>query len=249
MEVVTVPSYAELCLRAADVVCKAIREKPGLILGLPTGATPLGMYQQLVLAHQRGQVDFSRVRTFNLDEYLGLAADHPASYHTYMQECLFAHVNLPPQQTHIPNGAPLQPKEECHAYEEAIAGAGHLDLAVLGIGQNGHLGFNEPGTELQANVHVADLSAETRRLAYDCWSESAPNLFPTHDDFPGRAITMGMGTILKAERILLLASGESKAQAVSRAVKGALTPQVPASFLKLHRHVTLLVECDAAGLL
>ena len=104
-------------------------------------------------------------------------------------------------------------------------------------------------TELQANVHVADLSAETRRLAYDCWSESDPKLFPTHDDFPGRAITMGMGTILKAERILLLASGESKAQAVSRAMKGALTPQVPASFLQLHRHVTLLVDCEAAGLL
>ena len=249
MEVVSVPSYKELSLRAAEVVCNAIGEKPDLVLGLPTGATPIGMYRQLVAAFKQRQVDFARVRTFNLDEYLGLAPEHPASYHTYMREHFLNHVNVPPNQVHIPNGATPTPGVECSAYEAEIAGTGYLDLAVLGIGQNGHVGFNEPELELRANVHVARLSAETRRLAFDCWSESASSHFATLSDFPSRAITMGMGTILKAKRILLLASGESKAQTVHRAVKGTLTPQVPASLLQLHRHVTLLVDSEAAGLL
>ena len=249
MEVVTVPSYKELSLRAAEIVCKAIGEKPDLVLGLPTGATPIGLYRQLVAAYEQRQVDFARVRTFNLDEYLGLAPEHPASYYTYMRDHLLNHVNLPPKQVHIPNGATPTPGVECSAYEAAIAGAGYLDLAVLGIGQNGHVGFNEPGAELEASVHVARLSAETRRLAYAYWSNSAGNPFPSFTCFPNRAITMGMGTILKAKRILLLASGESKAHAVHQAVKGSLTPQVPASLLQLHCHVTLLVDSEAARLL
>ena len=249
MEIVVAPSYAEMSLRAAEVVCEAIQKEPELVLGLPTGATPVGMYRQLVAAYERGQADFSRVHTFNLDEYLGLAPEHPASYHTYMREHLLAHVNLAPQRTHIPNGAAPEPETECRAYEEAIADAGYLDLAVLGIGQNGHIGFNEPGAELQAEVHVACLSAETRRLAYAYWEGAAANPFSSLESFPDRAITMGMGTILQAKRILLLASGESKAQALSRTVDGTITPRVPASFLQLHRDVTVLVDGEAACLL
>ena len=249
MEVVTLPLYEDLSLRAADVVCKAIRTKPDLALGLPTGETPVGMYRQLVSAHRRGEADFSRVRAFNLDEYLGLAPAHPASYHAYMREHLYAHVDISPQRARIPQGAAPEPEAECRAYEEAIAAAGYLDLAVLGIGRNGHIGFNEPGSALHASVHVARLSAETRQLAFACWAAADASLFPKCEDFPSRAITMGMGTILKSKRILLLASGESKAQAVRQAVTGPLTLQVPASLLQVHRNVTLLVDCQAAALL
>ena len=249
MEVVSVPSYEELSLRATDVVCKAIGEKPDLVLGLPTGATPIMLYRQLVAAYEQQRVDFARVRTFNLDEYLGLAPEHPASYYAYMQEHLLDRVDLPPSQAHIPNGAAPDPEAECRAYEAAIAGVGHLDLAVLGIGQNGHVGFNEPGAELESGVHVARLTAETRELAYAYWSAGAENPFPSLDCFPDRAITMGVGTILKAKRILMLASGQSKARAVCRAVTGPVTPQVPASLLQLHRDVTFLVDGEAAALL
>lgn len=249
MEVIAVRSYEDLSLRAAEAVCAAIRTKPDLVLGLPTGATPIGMYRRLVGAFGRGEVDFSRVRTFNLDEYLGLAPEHPASYHAFMQEHLFSHVNLSMQSVRIPRGAAPDAEEECRAYERAIAEAGDLDFAVLGIGQNGHVGFNEPACSLQSGVHVALLSDETRRLAYEYWAESNMRLFRSLDDFPDRAITMGMATILKAERILLLASGASKAQAVCQAVTGALTPQLPASFLQLHRRATLIVDNEAAGLL
>ncbi len=249
MEIVTVPSYGEMSLRAAEVICKAMRKKPDLVLVLPTGATPVGMYQELVAAYERGQVDFSRVRTFNLDEYRGLAPEHPASYAAYMQGHLFSKVNLAVQNTHLPQGVAPDPEVECRRYEAAIAEAGYGDLAVLGIGQNGHVGFNEPGHRLRSTVHVAQLSDETRQVAFDCWSESAENSFPVLEDFPNQAITMGMGTILKAERILLLASGASKAEAVRLAVTGALTPRLPASFLQLHRNVTLLVDSEAARLL
>lgn len=249
MEVVTMPSYAALSLRAAGVICNAIRSKPDLVLALPTGATPIGMYRQLVTAYACGGADFSRVRTFNLDEYLGLAPEHPASYHAYMREHLFAHVNLAPQRVHVPHGAAPEPEVECRVYEEAIAAAGHPDLAVLGIGRNGHIGFNEPGSSLQASVHVACLSAETRQLAFDCWAEADESLFPSYEDFPHRAITMGMGTIMKSKRILLLASGESKAQAVRQAADGPLTPRAPASLLQLHGNVTFLVDSEAARLL
>ncbi len=249
MEIVTVPSYEGLSLRATEVVCKAIGAKPDLVLGLPTGATPILMYRQLVAAYAQQRVDFARVRTFNLDEYLGLAPEHSASYYTYMQEHLLAKVDLPPGQAHIPNGAAPDTDAECHAYEAAIAGVGHLDLAVLGIGQNGHVGFNEPGAELESNVHVARLSAETRKLAYAYWTTAVQNPFPSLDCFPDQAITMGVGTILKAERILMLASGKSKAYAVRQAVAGPVTPHVPASLLQLHRNVTFLVDSEAAALL
>ena len=193
MEIVVAPSYAEMSLRAAEIVCAAIRAEPRLVLGLPTGATPVGMYRQLAAAYTAGQVDFGRVRTFNLDEYCGLGPQHPASYHSYMRENLCAHVNLSPQRTHIPNGIAPKPEAECDAYAKAIAEAGELDLAVLGIGQNGHVGFNEPDDSLQAEVHVAVLRPETRRLAYACWRNSAKNPFSSLAALPQRAITMGIG--------------------------------------------------------
>lgn len=249
MEVVTLPSYAEMSRRAAEIVCASISEKPDIVLGLPTGATPIGLYQQVVAAYERKQVDFARVRTFNLDEFVGLTQDHPASYRAYMREHLLNQVNLPLSQAHIPNCASPEPQRECLSYEAAIAGVGYLDLAMLGIGPNGHVGFNEPGAALQANVHVARLSAETRELGYAYWSASSKNPFPSIASFPKQAITMGMGTILKSARIVLLASGESKADAVRRAVTGPVTPRVPASFLQLHRHVTILLDGAAAALL
>ncbi len=249
MEVQVAPSFAEMSRCGAAVIGAAIAERPDLVLALPTGATPIAMYRELVAAYAQGQADFSRTQTFNLDEYCGLGPDHPASYHTYMRENLWDDVNLPPEQAHIPNGAAADPERECERYEQAVAAAGYPDLAVLGIGHNGHVGFNEPGAALRSTVHVADLSAETRSLAFHAWRDLSPCLFPQLAAFPTHAITMGMGTILKSRRILLLASGAGKAQAVCRAVNGDVTTRLPASFLQLHPRVTLLVDTAAAALL
>ena len=247
MEIVVATSYAEMSLRAAEIVCAALRAEPQLVLGLPTGATPLGMYRRLAAAHARGEADFSRARTFNLDEYCGLGPAHPASYQTYMREHLFSHVNLAPERMHIPNGVAPDLEAECDAYAQAIVEAGELGLAVLGIGENGHVGFNEPNPSLQAEVHVELLHSETRSLAYKYWRGRAENPFSSPEEFPHNAITMGMGTILRAKQILLLASGANKALAVGTTVHGPVSPWLPASFLQLHRRVTLLVDSEAAG--
>lgn len=247
MEIVVAASYAEMSVRAAETICAALRTNPRLVLGLPTGATPLGMYRQLAAAHARGEADFSQARTFNLDEYCGLGPAHPASYHTYMRENLLAHVNLPPERMHVPDGSAPDLEAECNAYAQAIAAAGELDLAVLGIGENGHVGFNEPNPSLLADVHVAVLHFETRSLAYAYWRDRDENPFPSLAAFPEHAITMGMGTILRAKQILLLASGAKKALAVGTAVHGPLSPWLPASFLQLHHCVTLIVDSEAAG--
>lgn len=225
-----------LACRTAD----ALAVKPALVLGLPTGRTPIRLYQELVSLASHGRADFSRVRTFNLDEFLGIPPSHPGSYRTFMEDHLFRAVGIPPERVNFLNGAARDPGAECRRYEEAIAAAGGIDLQILGIGTNGHIGFNEPARELQARTHRVQLKAETRR--------SNAALFGGNPEaVPAEALSMGMATILQARSIVLLATGRTKAACVARLVDGPITTELPASFLQLHHDVHVMLDDAAAS--
>lgn len=241
MQVIVAKDYDELSRWAAEAVAAQILEKPDSVLGLATGGTPLGMYRELKRMHQEGKLDLARVKTFNLDEYIGLPADHPESYHHYMQENFFRHVNLPADQAHVPDGTAGDLAVECQRYEEMIQAAGSIDLQVLGIGANGHIGFNEPGTEFGAVTHVLSLDPRTIK--------ANARFFGSEDQVPRQAISMGIKTIMKSRKIILLASGTDKAEAIMRTVTGPVTVDMPASILQLHPNVTLLVDKAAAAFL
>ena len=221
-------------------VAAALGETPGLVLGLPTGRTPLLLYEELVNLYAAGEADLSRVTTFNLDEFLGLPADHPGSYRTFMHRYLFDHVNADPARTHFLDGAARDPQEECERYERAIEQAGGIDLQILGIGTNGHIGFNEPASELEARTHRVTLTAETRRSNSALFGGDSAQV-------PAEALSMGMGTILHARRAVLIATGESKAGCVERVVNGPITTSLPASFLQLHRNAEIFLDSAAAA--
>ncbi|MCR4391454.1 MAG: glucosamine-6-phosphate deaminase [Candidatus Acetothermia bacterium] len=231
-------SYEELSEEAARIVARQLLLKPDSVLGLPTGDTPEGMYRVLVQLHRNGFLDFSKATAFNLDEYLGIPPDHPQSFSAYMRRHLWNHVNLAKDKVHIPASLPEDPKAECLRYEELIRKSGGIDLAVLGIGENGHIAFNEPGTPWERLTHVATLSLETRRRE--------ARAFGGLEQVPQRAITMGIKTIMRARAILLLASGASKAEALARALAGPVTPEVPASVLQLHSALTVVADRAAA---
>ena len=232
-------NYEELSLEAARIVASAVRSKPNATLGLATGSTTLGMYKELVRLHQEQGLDFSRVRTFNLDEYLGLAAEHPQSFHCFMQENFFAHVNVELRNIHIPDGTIGGDYEEyCAAYERAIRESGGIDLQILGIGRNGHVGFNEPTSSFGSRTRLKVLTNET--------IEDNRKFFSVKEEMPQCAITMGIGTILEAKKILLLATGEAKAETVAEAIEGPITASVTASCLQLHPDVTFVID-EAAG--
>ena len=239
MRLVVVRDYEELSREAARWVARRLLERPGLVLALPTGDTPIGMYRELVHLHREGLLDFSRAITFNLDEYLGLPPDHPQGFASYMRIHLWEQVNLRPGACHIPKSLPEDPEAECLRYEGLIEKAGGIDLAVLGLGANGHIAFNEPGTPFESTTHVAELSLETR--------EAEAAAFGGIGKVPERAITMGIRTIMNARGILLLVSGEEKAGVFSRALTGPITPEVPASVLQLHPRLTVLADAAAAG--
>ncbi len=226
---------------AADRVAALVRATPAAVLGLPTGDTPLGLYRRLCARHAAGTIDLSRVRCFNLDEYHPIAADDPQSYHAYMRRELFDHVTVAAWR--LPDGvAPLaQVDAACSAYEDAIAAAGGIDLQILGIGRTGHLGFNEPGASADSRTHRVELHTMTRSDAALRFGGLAA--VPTH------ALTMGMGTILAARRILVLVTGAAKAGIVARALRGAIDPAVPASLLQTHPAVELLLDPAAAAAL
>ena len=231
--------YAELSREAARMIANAMRKKPDLCLGLATGDTQQGMYRELVRMHREENLDFSRVITFNLDEYIGLPAGHPQSFRATMQKSLFDHVNITASQIHIPDGTARGNFDEaCHQYEEEIHRAGGIDLQIVGIGKDGHIGFNEPTSSLASRTRPKTLTQQT--------IEDNRHNFPPGEEPPNAAITMGIGTILEARRILLLASGAAKAKAVALAVEGPLTASVSASALQMHRDVTILVEREAA---
>lgn len=232
----------ELGREAGRVVANALRRNPALRLGLATGSTMLGMYQELVRLHKDEKLDFSRTLTFNLDEYLGLTANHPQSFRHFMRHNFFDHVNVTPGNIYIPDGA-IQGNYQhyCATYEQAIRNAGGIDLQILGIGRNGHIGFNEPTSSLGSRTRLKVLSKET--------IQDNRKFFASEKEVPQCAITMGIGTILESKRILLLASGPSKAAAIANAIEGPLTASVTASALQLHEDVTFLVDREAGALL
>lgn len=238
MNILVVANFDSMSAEAAKIVYGQIMRKPNSVLGLATGSTPLGVYKLLVEYHNRG-MDFSRVTTFNLDEYVGLGPDHPQSYRRYMHEHLFSKVNINPERTFIPNGLAEDLEAECRRYDELIRQAGGIDLQILGIGTNGHIGFNEPGTEFGSTTHVVDLAESTIR--------DNARFFESIDQVPTRAISMGIKSIMQAKEIILMASGGSKADAIYAAVHGPVTTAVPASVLQLHPSVTLVVDQAAAS--
>ena len=233
------PSAGDVARELGRRVSDAVRDKPDLVLGLPTGRTPLLLYGELVRLHAAGEVDFSRATTFNLDEFLGIPADHPGSYRTFMRRHLFDHINANPARTHFLDGTAADPWRECERYERAIDDAGGIDLQILGIGTNGHIGFNEPAAELEARAHRVTLRPETRR-------SNAPLFGGDPAQVPAEALSMGMGTILHARKAVLLATGEAKSRCVERVVNGPITTLLPASFLQLHRNAEIFLDGAAA---
>ena len=226
--------------QAAQLIAGAIKKKPALTLGLATGNTMVGLYKHLVRLHQASSLDFSYVTTFNLDEYLGLPAAHPQSFSHFMQENFFRHVNVPARNIHIPDGSIRGDYDAyCASYEQAIRAAGGIDLQLLGIGRNGHIGFNEPTSSLASRTRLKVLSRETL--------DDNATFFRPGEESPRCAITMGIGTILEARKILLLATGASKASAVAKSIEGPITCAVSASALQLHPDVTFLLDEPAAS--
>ena len=232
MRVLEVSNYEEMSALAAELIGAQVLLKPRCVLGLATGSSPIGTYERLVEAHRAGRLDFSQVRTVNLDEYCGLRGDDSNSYRFFMDHHLFSRVNLQRENTHLPNGAAPDLEEECRRYEALIQSLGGVDLQLLGIGRNGHIGFNEPSDSFPPVVHTVQLTEST--------IQANSRLFERIEDVPTQAITMGVGTILKAERILLIA-GADKRYILEEALTGRVTPQVPASVLQLHRDVTVIV--------
>jgi glucosamine-6-phosphate deaminase len=225
-----------LARRIAD----AVAANPRLVLGLPTGRTPVALYHELAALHAGGRLDFSQVATFNLDEFVGIPASHPGSYRSFMESHLFGRVNVDRARVHFLQGDAADLDAECARYERAIADAGGIDLQVIGIGTNGHIGFNEPARELQSRTHRVRLRPETRR--------SNAALFDGNPAaVPEEALSMGMATILQARAVVLLATGRSKAPCVAKAIDGPLTTELPASFLQLHRDVAVMLDEAAAG--
>ena len=241
--IVRVFSTPEESARAiAERIAAALKGQPELVLGLPTGKSPLPTYAELRRMYAARRIDFSRARTFNLDEFAGVGADHPGSFRRFMEQHLFAHVNLDPSRIHFLNGAAANLDAECERYETEIESAGGIDLQLLGIGSNGHIGFNEPGDELSARTHRVELHDVTRR-------DNAPLFGGDAGQVPRQALSMGMATILKAAAIVLIATGERKAKCVERMIRGPLTTRLPASFLQTHRSVELFLDRAAASLL
>lgn len=241
MRVIITDSYEQMGFEAAKLVAGQIYLKPNSVLGLTTGSTPLAMYERLLALHKTDGLDFSEVTTFNLDEYIGLSADNPHSYYYYMQENFFKHININQENIYIPNGMTNDVTAEGIHYEQLIASKGGIDLQVLGIGQNAHIGFNEPDVRFIADTHMVELNEETI-LANS-------RFFNNIDEVPRCAISMGIKTIMMANRILLLANGRNKAKAIYKALCGDITPQAPASILQLHRDVVVIIDKEAAEFL
>lgn len=238
MRIVLAKDYDTLSEIAADLVAEQIRLKPDSVVGLATGNTPLGMYRELVKIHRQKQLSFCRLVTFNLDEYIALRKEDSHSYHYYMKHHFFRHVDIPEANQHIPNGEAGNIEQECLAYEQKIKEAGGIDLQILGIGRNGHIGFNEPDVKFKTATHRAELAEPTIR--------ANSHFFSSLEQVPRFAISMGIKTIMQARNIVVLVNGEDKAEVLERALGGDISPGIPASILQLHRHVTVIAEESAA---
>ncbi len=238
MNIIRAKDYQDMSRKAANIISAQIIMKPDCVLGLATGSTPVGTYRQLIEWYEKGDLDFSRVSTVNLDEYRGLTHIDPQSYYYFMQENLFDHVNIDKAATHVPDGTNPDAADACAKHEQIIKSLGGIDLQLLGLGNNGHIGFNEPGAAFEKETHLVDLAESTIR--------ANARFFTSIDEVPKQAYTMGIRTIMQAKKILVVVSGEGKADIVSRAFFGPVTPEVPASILQMHPDVT--VVCDEAAL-
>lgn len=241
MDLIIAKDYEEMSRAGADIFADLLRNDPSAVLGLATGSTPIGLYQSLVADCDAGRISFADVTTFNLDEYCQLPVTDVNSYRYFMDHNLFDKVDIDPAHVHLPNGNAPDREAECLQYEDAIARAGGIDIQLLGLGHNGHIGFNEPASDFPVITHVVDLTPST--------IDANARFFDSEDDVPKQAITMGIGTIMKARRIVLLASGEGKADIVARSAFGPVMPSVPASVLQLHPNVTVIVDEAAAAAL
>lgn len=241
MRIIILDNSQQVAQRGAEIFCQQITTKPDSVIGLATGSTPISMYQVLITKYQQGEVSFSKVTSFNLDEYLGLDGKHPQSYRYFMNDKLFNHIDINSNQTHVPNGSSETPLTAGQEYEEKIANCGGIDIQLLGIGRNGHIGFNEPTSSLASRTRVKTLTKETI-------DDNAR--FFTNDEFqPTLSITMGIGTINQTRAVVLLATGDSKAQAIKDMVEGPISAMSPASALQMHPNAIIIIDEAAASLL
>lgn len=240
MKLIEVKDYQEMSQVAANYLLSKVRNTQKLTLGLATGGTPQGLYEELNNDHQLNGTSYQHVSTFNLDEYIGLSGEHPNSYYHYMNDNLFKHIDIDTDNTHIPSGKASNLEQECEAYDEKIRSHGGIDLQVLGIGSNGHIGFNEPGTSFESNTHIVELTQST--------IEANARYFNSIEEVPAHAITMGISSIMKSKEILLLVSGESKQEALKKLVEGEISEDFPASILNSHDHVTVIADEEALAM-
>lgn len=239
MKVIVVKDYTEMCKRASRIFAAQVTLKPDSVLGLATGSTPVGMYKELVQMFDEGRIDFSQVKTVNLDEYAGLPGNNDQSYRYFMNQNLFDHINIDKANTNVPDGTAADLQAECERYEQVVASMGGVDIQLLGIGNNGHIGFNEPLTPFTSVTHIVKLTDSTR--------EANKRFFSSLDEVPTHAVTMGIHTVMKARSIILLAFGEAKADIIKKTVEGRPDIAVPASLLQLHEDVTLYLDHAAAA--
>jgi glucosamine-6-phosphate deaminase len=239
VKVIVCQDKQEVARVVADIFAQEIRKKPNIVLGLATGGTPVGMYQELIRMHKEKSLDFSQANSFNLDEYVGLSTEHPQSYRYFMNDNLFNHVNINKSNTHVPDGKAKDFKLGCQKYEDDIKKAGGIDLQLLGIGSNGHIAFNEPGSPGDSRTRVVDLKESTIK--------DNARFFKDESEVPKKAVTMGIGTILEAKKIVLLATGSNKVEAVVGALKGKEDIDLPASFLQKHPDCIFVIDKDSAA--
>ena len=239
MRVCYFDSAAQVGQAAAVLINAQLLKKPESVLGLATGSTPVPTYNQLIHLHSQGVADFSKAVSYNLDEYVGIPVDHECSYHRFMDDNLFNHVNMRREAIHVPDGLAEDLDAAAAAYDEAIDAAGGIDIQVLGIGRNGHIGFNEPGEEFVYGCHVVDLTADT--------IDANKRFFDSADAVPRQAVSLGIGSIMKAKQILLIATGKDKAHAVNMMINDAISPRVPATILRTHPNVIVLLDKEAAS--
>ena len=226
--------YEAMSRRAAGIIAAEVIRRPDCVLGLATGSTPIGTYKNLIAANQAGDIHFKEVTTVNLDEYKGLAPTHDQSYRYFMQTNLFDHIDVRPECTNVPDGLAADAEAECARYDRLVASLGYADLQLLGLGRNGHIGFNEPGPSFVKETHVVNLTQST--------IDANSRFFESANDVPRQALTMGIGVIMAAKRVLLIASGEDKADALYAAICGPITPDCPASILQLHQNVVIVAD-------
>lgn len=241
MKVIRARDYDDMSRKAANIISAQVILKPDAVLGLATGSTPIGTYKQLIEWYKKGDLDFSQVRTVNLDEYKGLTRDNDQSYYYFMKENFFKHINIDPANTNIPDGMIKDPSEACEAYNKIIDSLGGIDLQLLGLGKNGHIGFNEPSDIFTLKTNCAVLTEST--------IQANARFFENIDDVPKLAYTMGIGQIMSARRVLLVANGKAKAPILKEIIEGSVTPRIPASILKFHKDATIVADEEALSLL